>query len=288
MVEIMAAGLPPGVLNVVSGRDDIAPLLTTHPYVAKVVFTGSTETGRKVMAAGAKTLKHLTLELGGNDAGIVLPDADPAAMAERIFWSAFLNSGQTCAALKRLYVPDASYDAFCAALSGFAAKVKLGNGLDEESQLGPLQNPMQFNKVAAMVEQAKAAGARVLLGGNPAEQRQGHFYPVTLLAEAKEGMRIVDEEQFGPALPIIRYADVEDAVEQANASSFALGGSVWSGNPERAWDLASRLECGTAWVNRHGDIRPDVPFGGIKSSGIGVEFGRHGLEEYTTIQVLYR
>lgn len=288
MIEIMAAGLPPGVLNVVSGRDDIAPLLTTHPDVAKVVFTGSTETGRKVMAAGAATLKHLTLELGGNDAGIVLPGSDPKAMAERIFWGAFLNSGQTCAALKRLYVPDESYDAFCDVLAGFAAKVKLGNGLDEESQLGPLQNPMQFNKVAAMVEQAKAAGAKPLLGGNPAEHRKGHFYPVTLLAEAEAGMRIVDEEQFGPALPIIRYSDVEDALAQANASSYALGGSVWSSDPDRAWELASRLECGTAWVNRHGDIRPDVPFGGIKSSGIGVEFGRHGLEEYTTIQVLYR
>ena len=288
MVEVMAEGLPPGVLNVVSGRDDIAPLLTTHPDVAKVVFTGSTETGRKVMAAGAKTLKHLTLELGGNDAGIVLPDTDPVAVAERLFWGAFLNSGQTCAALKRLYVPDASYDAFCDTLAGFAAKVKLGNGLEEESQLGPLQNPMQFDKVAAMVDQAKAAGAKALLGGNPAEQRKGHFYPVTLLTEAKAGVRIVDEEQFGPALPIIRYSDIEDALEQANASSYALGGSVWSSNPERAWDLAARLECGTAWVNRHGDIRPDVPFGGIKSSGIGVEFGRHGLEEYTTIQVLYR
>ena len=288
MIEIMAAGLPPGVLNVVSGRDDIAPLLTTHPDVAKVVFTGSTETGRKVMAAGAATLKHLTLELGGNDAGIVLPGSDPKAMAERIFWGAFLNSGQTCAALKRLYVPDESYDAFCDVLAGFAAKVKLGNGLDEESQLGPLQNPMQFNKVAAMVEQAKAAGAKPLLGGNPAEHRKGHFYPVTLLAEAEAGMRIVDEEQFGPALPIIRYSDVEDALAQANATSYALGGSVWSSDPDRAWELASRLECGTAWVNRHGDIRPDVPFGGIKSSGIGVEFGRHGLEEYTTIQVLYR
>lgn len=287
MIEVMAEALPPGVLNVVSGRDDIAPRLTAHPDVAKVVFTGSTETGRKVMSAGAATLKRLTLELGGNDAGIVLPDVDPVAAAERLFWGAFINSGQTCAALKRLYVAESVHDRLCDALAGYAAGVKVGDGLDESSRLGPVQNRAQLEKVTGMVAEARAAGAKVLLGGNPDDRRQGYFYPTTLLTEAKPGMRIVDEEQFGPVLPIIRYRDVEDALRQANGSSYGLGGSVWSQEPQRAWELAARLECGTAWVNRHGDIRPDVPFGGVKCSGVGVEFGRHGLEEYTTIQVLH-
>lgn len=288
LIEIMADGLPPGVLNVVSGRDDIAPRLTSHPDVAKVVFTGSTETGRKVMAAGAGTLKRLTLELGGNDAGIVLPDVDPVAVAERLFWGAFINTGQTCAALKRLYVPDEIHDSLCEALVGYASGVKMGEGLDETSRLGPVQNRAQLEKVAGMVEQARARGAKVLLGGNPEPGRKGYFYPTTLIADAGQGMRIVDEEQFGPVLPIIRYHDVEDALRQANGSQYGLGGSIWSADAQRGWELASRLECGTAWVNRHGDIRPDVPFGGVKCSGMGVEFSRQGLEEYTTIQVLHR
>lgn len=287
MIEIMADALPPGVLNVVSGRDDIAPRLTSHPDVAKVVFTGSTETGRKVMSSGAVTLKRLTLELGGNDAGIVLPDVDAAAVAERLFWGAFINSGQTCAALKRLYVPDSLYGHLCDALASYAAGVRVGDGLDESSRLGPVQNRAQLEKVTGMVEEARASGARVLLGGDPDKRQKGYFYPTTLLAEAKQGMRIVDEEQFGPVLPIIRYRDVEDALQQANGSKYGLGGSIWSKDSQRGWDLAARLECGTAWVNRHGDIRPDVPFGGVKCSGVGVEFGRQGLEEYTTIQVLH-
>lgn len=287
MIEIMAATLPPGVLNVVSCQDDVAPRLTSHPDVAKVVFTGSTETGRKVMSSGASTLKHLTLELGGNDAGIVLPDADPRRIAERLFWGAFINGGQTCAALKRLYVADEVYDGVCEALVAYGATVKVGDGLDEATRLGPVQNRPQFDKVAAMVEQARDAGARVLLGGNPEPGSRGLFYPVTLLAQAAAGMRIVDEEQFGPALPIIRCHDIEDALHQANQSAYGLGGSIWSGNEARAWELAARLECGTAWINRHGDIRPDTPFGGVKSSGLGVEFARQGLEAYTTIQVLH-
>ncbi len=288
MIQVMAEALPPGVLNVVAGRDEIGPVLTAHPRVAKVVFTGSTETGRKVMASGADTLKRLTLELGGNDAGIVLPDVDPQAIAERLFWGAFINNGQTCAALKRLYVHDAVYDAVCAALADYARTITVGDGLDESSQLGPVQNALQFAKVKGMVEEALAEGARPLVGGLPPDGQKGYFFPITLLAEAKDGMRIVDQEQFGPVLPIIRYTDIEDAVTRANSSENGLGGSVWSGDPAKAWALAGRLECGTAWINRHGDIRPDVPFGGVKASGIGVEFGIHGLEEYMTIQVRHQ
>ena len=287
LIEILQGALPPGVLNAVAGGDEIGPILTGHPDVAKIVFTGSTATGRKVMGSAAGTLKRVTLELGGNDAGIVLPDADPQAIAEGIFWGAFINSGQTCAALKRLYVHDSLYDAMCDALVTVASAVKMGNGLDEGSALGPLQNRMQFDKVVRLVDQARADGARILTGG-AASEGPGYFYPVTLVADARDGMALVDEEQFGPALPILRYSDLDDALRRANASENGLGASIWSANVEAARDIGARLEAGTVWINKHGAIRPDTPFGGVKASGIGVEFGRQGLEEYTTIQVVHR
>ncbi|WP_375398733.1 aldehyde dehydrogenase family protein [uncultured Sphingomonas sp.] len=287
LVEILQGALPPGVLNAVAGGDAIGPLLTGHPDIAKIVFTGSTATGRTVMGSAAATLKRVTLELGGNDAGIVLPDADPQAIAEGLFWGAFMNSGQTCAALKRLYVHDSLYDALCDALVTVARGVKLGNGLDDYSVLGPLQNRMQFDKVVRLVDQARADGARILTGGAPT-RGPGYFYPVTLVADARDGMGLVDEEQFGPALPILRYTDLDDAIARANASENGLGASVWSADTATARAIGARLEAGTVWINRHGAIRPDTPFGGVKASGIGVEFGRQGLEEYTTIQVLHR
>ncbi len=287
LVEILQGALPPGVLNAVAGDDSIGPLLTGHTDVAKVVFTGSTATGRKVMGSAAATLKRVTLELGGNDAGIVLPDADPQAIAEGLFWGAFINSGQTCAALKRLYVHDSLYDAVCDALVAVAGAVTMGNGLDESSALGPLQNRMQFDKVARLVDEARADGARILTGGAPIDG-PGYFYPVTLVADARDGMALVDEEQFGPALPILRYTDLDDAIARANASENGLGASVWSADVAAARAIGARLEAGTVWINKHGAIRPDTPFGGVKASGIGVEFGRQGLEEYTTIQVVHR
>lgn len=287
LIEILQNALPPGVLNAVAGDDNIGPLLTAHPDIAKIVFTGSSGTGRKVMSNAAATLKRITLELGGNDAGIVLPDADPQAIAEGVFWGAFMNSGQTCAALKRLYVHDKLYDTLCDALVAAARGVKLGNGLEQGSALGPLQNRAQFDKIIRLVDQARLDGARILTGGAPVAG-PGYFYPVTLVADAREGMAIVDEEQFGPALPILRYTDLDDAVARANASENGLGASVWSADVRAARAIGERLEAGTVWINKHGAIRPDTPFGGVKASGIGVEFGRQGLEEYTTIQVLHR
>lgn len=287
MVELMNGVLPKGVVNVVTGGNALGQWMSEHPGIGKMVFTGSSATGRKVMASAAETLKRLTLELGGNDAGIVLPDADPSAIAEGIFWGAFINNGQTCAALKRLYVPDALYDAVCDALVAFARNIKVGNGLEEDSILGPVQNAMQFQKVKALVDDAVANGARVLMGGNPDPDQAGFFYPVTLLADVTDGMRVVDEEQFGPVLPIIRYHDVEDAIARANASENGLGGSIWSNDKVLAKQLALRLECGSAWINAHGMVQPNVPFGGVKSSGVGVEFGAEGLKEYTTIQCVY-
>lgn len=287
LVEILNQALPPGVLNAVSGGDELGPMLTGDPKIAKIVFTGSTATGRNVMRSAAGTLKRVTLELGGNDAGIVLPDADPQAIAEALFWGAFMNSGQTCAALKRLYVHDSIYDAVCDALVAVAGSVAMGNGLDAGSMLGPLQNRMQFDKVVRLVEEARADGARILTGGAP-QSGPGHFYPITLVADARDGMAIVDEEQFGPILPILRYTSLDDAIARANASENGLGASVWSADAVKARGIGARLEAGTVWINKHGAIRPDTPFGGVKASGIGVEFGQLGLEEYTTVQVIHR
>jgi acyl-CoA reductase-like NAD-dependent aldehyde dehydrogenase len=286
MVELMNEVLPPGVVNCVTGDDELGAALSRHAGISKMVFTGSTATGRKIMACAAPTLKRVTLELGGNDAGVVLPDADPKAIAPGLFWGAFINGGQTCAALKRLYVHDSLYDAVCEALVEFAQTVPMGDGLDENNQLGPIQNAMQFDKVRGMVEEARQAGARILCGGTP-RGGDGYFYPITLVADAREGMRLVDEEQFGPVLPILRYTDLEDAMRRANDNPLGLGGSVWGGDTARAKQLAQRLECGITWVNKHGGIQPNTPFGGVKQSGIGVEFGAEGLKEYTVTQTVW-
>lgn len=287
LVGILNEVLPAGVLNVVAGKDDLGQMMTEHPGIQKIVFTGSCSTGKKVMQAAAGNLKRVTLELGGNDAGIVLPDADPKEIAERLFWGAFINNGQTCAALKRLYVPDDIYDEVCDALVEYANKVHVGHGLEHDSILGPLQNKMQYDKVVELVEDAKRNGARVLCGGQ-ATNGPGYFYPITIVADVSDGIRIVDEEQFGPILPVIRYKDLDDAIERANALDVGLGGSAWSSDPEKAKAVAHRLECGTAWVNSHGGIKPFAPFGGVKGSGIGVEFGELGLKEYTNVQVVHQ
>ncbi|MEM1102972.1 MAG: aldehyde dehydrogenase family protein [Pseudomonadota bacterium] len=285
MIALIAEAVPPGVLNVVSGGDDIGAGISGHDGIAKVVFTGSTATGKAIMKSAAGNLKRLTLELGGNDAGIVLPDADPKAIAEGVFWGAFINNGQTCAALKRLYVHDSLYDDMCAALVEVAGQIPMGDGLDEGNLLGPVQNKAQFDKVSALVEDAKKAGGRILTGGEP-KGGPGYFYPVTLIADVSDGVRIVDEEQFGPVLPIIRYSDVEDALSRANGLDFGLGASVWSQDMDAARSVAERMEAGTVYINKHGEVLPHVPFGGVKGSGVGVEFGVEGLEAYTDIKIL--
>ena len=286
MVELLNQVLPPGVLNIITGDDrseNLGGAMAAHPDIRKIVFTGSCGTGQKVMQSAATTLKRLTLELGGNDAGIVLPDADPQQIAAGLFWGAFLNNGQTCAAMKRLYVHDSVHDAVCEALTTYARTVRVGNGLNEDSALGPIQNAMQFEKVRRLVEDAKTRGT-VLCGGEPGD---GLFFPPTLIAGLKNGDPLVEEEQFGPALPIIRYSDVNAAIHAANDSANGLGGSVWSTDIDAARAVAQRLECGSVWINKHGAIQPNVPFGGRKASGIGVEFGEDGLAEYTDIQAIF-
>lgn len=286
LVELINQELPPGVVNVVTGENEIGSLMSSHPGIAKVTFTGSTATGRKIMQNAAGTLKRLTLELGGNDAGIVLPDAQPKKIVEGLFWGAFINCGQTCAALKRLYVHDSLYDEVCRELTAYAKQVVVGDGLSDSSTLGPVQNRRQFEIVSSFVKEARDKGGRVLIGGDPTDG-PGWFYPVTLVADVDHGCRLVDEEQFGPALPIIRYSDLDEAVGKANASSMGLGGSVWGTDPETTKRVAQRIEAGSVWINKHGAIQPNAPFGGVKQSGFGVEFGLEGLKEVTTVQTVF-
>ncbi len=286
LVEIMNEVLPAGVVNCVTGSDggsSIGAAMSAHPDIRKIVFTGSCKTGEKVMRSAAETMKRLTLEMGGNDAGIVLPDVDPAQIAEGLFWGGFINNGQTCAAMKRLYVHEDVYDAVCDALVAFAKNIPMGDGMAEGSILGPIQNRMQFDKVKRLVDAGKSEG-RVLLGGEPGD---GLFFPATIIADLDNDNPLVAEEQFGPALPIIKFSDVDDAITQANASENGLGGSVWSKDIDRAKEIALRMECGSVWINKHGAIQPNAPFGGVKKSGVGVEFGEEGLQEYTDVQVVF-
>ena len=291
LVELMNEVLPQGVVNCITGKDTLGPAITGHEGISKIIFTGSCATGKKVMVNAAETMKRLTLELGGNDAGIVLPDVDPKEIAEGLFWGAFINSGQTCAALKRLYVHEDVHDEVCSELVAIAENMKMGEGTGEDVILGPVQNARQYDIVADLAASGKAGG-RVLLGEDPEKYRdkmggRGYFYPPTIIAGLDNGDRLVDEEQFGPVLPVIRYSQVEEAIEKANDNPSGLGGSVWSRDIAQAREIANRMECGSVWINKHGMIQPNAPFGGVKSSGVGVEFGEEGLLEYTDIQVVF-
>ena len=282
---LFRALVPAGVLNVVGGSDEVGAWMTADPRVRKISFTGSVPTGKKIMRAAAEDLKRVTLELGGNDPAIVLPDVDPAQVAPRLFWGAFTNSGQICIAIKRLYVHERTYRPLVDALAALARQVKLGDGLEPDTELGPINNRPQFERVRELVDDARRAGGKVEVGGAPLS-RPGYFYPPTLVTGVGEGVRLVDEEQFGTALPVIPYADVEDAVAQANRSHYGLGGSVWTADVRRGEEIAQRLECGTAWVNQHIDTGAFAPFGGMKWSGIGRENGRWGIEEFCELQVV--
>lgn len=285
MVEIANRHLPAGVLNSVTGEADIGRAMAEHRGIDKIVFTGSTPTGRAIMASGSANLKRLTLELGGNDAAIVLPDAEVDKIAPKLFAKAFGNSGQICAAVKRIYVHDSLHDALAERLAEMARAAVVGPSDDASSQFGPVQNAMQFDHVRALAEDARLKGGTFLAGGEPLD-RDGYFFPFSVVVDVTDGVRVVDEEQFGPILPLIRYSDVEDALARANANQHGLGGSVWSSDVGMAVALAQRLESGTAWVNDHASISPDAPFGGAKQSGIGTEFGIHGLEEYMQLQTV--
>jgi acyl-CoA reductase-like NAD-dependent aldehyde dehydrogenase len=285
MGELFRDLLPPGVLNVVCGGDRLGPWLTEHPDIGKIAFTGSTATGRRVMQSASGRLKRITLELGGNDAAIVLPDVDVRETAAKLFWGAFRNSSQYCLATKRLYVHEAIYGEFAAALVDYARGVVVGDGAQPGTGLGPIQNRPQYERVKDLIADARRNGVRFLAGGDIPEGK-GYFVPVTILDNPPDAARSVVEEAFGPVLPLLRYRDVDEVVRRANDTDYGLGGSVWSRDLSLARSIARRLETGTVWINHIHAMSPDVPFGGRKQSGLGVENGQDGLLEYTNVQTV--
>ena len=283
--QLLASVLPPGVVNVVTGGDDLGRWMTRHPVPRLITFTGSPRTGRLVAEAAARDLKRAVLELGGNDPAVVLDDARVADVAAALFWGAFGNAGQTCVAIKRVYVPEAMHDELVAALAAIADAVTVGDGRDPGTQMGPLTAESQRAIVAGLVTDAVRRGARVAAGGGPLD-RPGYFYRPTILDSVTDGFRIVDEEQFGPALPVVAYRDVDEVLARVNASDYGLGGSVWSADPDRGRSVADRIEAGTTWVNTHrGSLWPLQPTAGLKHSGIGAELGTWGLESFTDLSV---
>jgi acyl-CoA reductase-like NAD-dependent aldehyde dehydrogenase len=282
--EICADILPPGVINIIVDQNDLGDALTSHPDVAKVAFTGSTTTGKKVMESVAGTLKRLTLELGGNDAAIVLDDVDPKEVAPKVFAGATLNSGQVCLAIKRLYVHDSHYEEICEELGRLARGTVVDDGLKQGTQMGPLQNKAQFEKVKGFLEDAKRNG-RIVAGGEVID-RKGYFIQPTIVRDIGDDARLVREEQFGPVLPVLRYSDLDDAIARANDTDYGLGGTVWAKDLDRAFAVAAKIDSGTVWINKHLDLAPDVPFSGAKQSGMGAEMGQAGLEEFTQAKII--
>jgi acyl-CoA reductase-like NAD-dependent aldehyde dehydrogenase len=284
IAELVKDIVPPGVLNVIADANDLGGEMTKHPDIRKISFTGSTETGKKVMAGAADALKRISLELGGNDALIVLDDVNVAETAPKVFGAAMQNAGQVCIAAKRIYVHESIYDAMCDEFARLAGEMVVGDGLEQGTQMGPLQNKQQFEKVLGFIDSAKRDG-KVIAGGARLGDK-GYFIQPTVVRDIAEGSKLVDEEQFGPVMPVIKYSDPHDAVARANALIYGLGGSIWAKDPERAWALAETMESGSVWVNKHADLQPHLPFGGSKLSGVGVELGEDGLKEFTQVQVL--
>ena len=277
--------LPPGVLNVVSGGDELGRSISEHPAVKKISFTGSVATGKKVLASAAADLKRVTLELGGNDPAIVLDDVDPQRIAKPLFWGAFTNSGQVCTAIKRVYVHERIFSAVVQAVGDLARSVRVGPGLEPGVELGPINNAPQHRRVAELVEGAKSRGATVQAGGGP-RSGAGYFFEPTIVTDVTDDMGLVAEEQFGPALPFLPFSQLDDALERANATHFGLSASVWTSDAARGAEIARELDCGTAWVNQHIALTHLAPFGGSKWSGIGYENGQWGLDDFCQLQVI--
>ena len=286
MGELLRGVLPDGVLNIVTGGDALGPWMTSHPGIDKISFTGSSATGRKVMASASETLKRVTLELGGNDAAIVLPDVDVAEVAEKLFWAAFGNSGQICIATKRMYVHKDIYEPLKTAIVDYAKTVKMGDGAEQGTQLGPINNKLQYERVLDLIADSKAKGYKFLMGGD-VSPAPGYFVPITIIDNPPENSRIVQEEQFGPVLPLLSFDTLEEAIDRANASPYGLGASIWTADEAKALDISSRIAAGTVWINETQHLSPLGAFGGHKQSGLGSEGALEGLLEYTNTQTVY-
>ena len=282
--EIAADILPPGVLNIIIDANDLGTAITAHPDIAKVSFTGSTATGKRVMESSASTLKRLTLELGGNDVAIILDDVDVKDIAPKVFQAAMYNAGQVCVGTKRIYAPRTIYDALCEELGRLARAAVVDDGLNQGAQIGPVQNLDQYEKLIALIEDSQKQG-RVLSGGG-ALDREGYFIAPTIVRDLPDDARLVREEQFGPVIPILAYDTVDDVIARANDSEFGLGGTIWTADLDRGEKIAMKIETGTVWVNQQVSAPLDVPFGGAKHSGIGRELGLDGMKEFTQGKII--
>jgi acyl-CoA reductase-like NAD-dependent aldehyde dehydrogenase len=283
--ELVRDLLPPGVLNILSGSDRLGPWLTEHEGVDKIAFTGSTLTGRAIMRSAASAIKRVTLELGGNDPAIVLADADVEAWVPRLFWAAYANNAQFCLASKRMYVHERIYDRFLEAFVAYARTVRVGNGLDPDTQIGPIQNRLQFGRVKALLDDGKANGIRFHFAGETLPAT-GYFVPIAIADNPPDASPVVAEEAFGPILPLLKFHDEEEVIRRANDSIYGLGASIWTRDLEAGQRIAARLEAGTVWINTIHEMSPHYPFAGHKQSGLGCENGKEGLLEYMNVQTM--
>ncbi|MEE4538196.1 MAG: aldehyde dehydrogenase family protein [Erythrobacter sp.] len=286
IAELIVDKVPAGVVNIITGEDDLGPMITAHPGIDKITFTGSTATGKKIMEGASADLKRITLELGGNDASIVLPDADPQKVAEQLFWSSFSNAGQICVAAKRIYIHEDIYDELSQAIADYAKTVTVGDGAQQGTGVGPIQNKKQYERVLELIQDAKDNGYKFLTGGDQDPSGTGYFVPLTILDNPPEDARIVAEEQFGPVMPLMKFSTEEEVIRRANASEYGLAGAVWTGDTEKGVAIAEQLETGTVWINEYMHLSPFAPFGGHKQSGFGAEYGKEGLKEFTYPQVI--
>lgn len=280
------AGLPPGVVSVLPGGRELGEYLVAHPGVDKVSFTGSTAAGRQIAAVCGASLTRVSLELGGKSAAVVLDDADPAAVAAGVQTAGLMNSGQTCVAQTRVLVPRARYGEFVDALASMVESLPVGDPFDPATRVGPLVARRQRDRVRGYIEQGRREGARLVVGGaaSPAGINRGWYVRPTLFADVESGMRIAQEEIFGPVLSVIPYTDEAEAVRIADDTDYGLSGSVWTADVDRGLGIARRVRSGTFGVNQAYSMDPAAPFGGVKASGIGRELGREGIEGYLDVK----
>ena len=286
IAELIKDVVPAGTVNIITGEDTLGPLITGHPDIDKITFTGSTATGKKIMEGAAGDLKRITLELGGNDASIVLPDADVEKVAEQLFWSSFSNAGQVCIAAKRIYIHEDIYDDLSKAIAEYAKTVVVGDGSHQGTGVGPIQNKKQYERVLELIQDAKDNGYKFLTGGDKDPSGTGYYVPITILDNPPEDARIVAEEQFGPVMPLMKFESVDEVIERANNSEYGLAGAVWTKDTDKGVEIAEQLETGTVWINEFMQLSPFAPFGGHKQSGFGAEYGIDGLKEFTYPQVI--
>jgi len=284
--EVVQDIVPADVLQVLSGDDDLGQWMSAHPGIDKIALTGDIDTGKHAMRSAATNLKRVTLELGGNDPAIVLPDVDPKEIAPKLFWASFQNSAQHCNATKRLYIHEDIYDDVRDALVAYASTVKVGDGSQPDTQLGPIQNKPQYEKVLEYFEDCAATGQRFALGGEVDRDAQGWFVPVTLVENPPDDSRLVREEPFGPILPLLKWRDEGGVIARANDTRYGLAASVWGRDLEAVQRIGRQLEAGTVWLNEIHEYSPYQPFGGHKESGVGCLGSLHGLAEYTNWQTI--